>query len=522
MKNETCYEKLIGSVDAKRNVMVFENHVMRMRTVLKSIDAFAASLVDLGFEKGDVLTIYLPTTPQAVVAFYACSKIGVIANFVHPLVPVEQLRENLATTKSKGLMYYDYLVKNGRDFADFNQILIKCSVGDCFIFRKPFYSGYAALINKGAKECLKYDKLIKTHREIDVAATGDDTVCYMHSGGTSGTPKIVMLSNAALNAVADALDTFTTVDTGKEYALVALPVFHAYGLGVSIHTCMIKRYNLVLMPKFNPKRANRFIKRFNVTMFAGVPIMFKKMSECGNFRGRHLRKLKVLWCGGDAAAPTLIDRVNYILSASGSTARLMPGYGLTEVSGVCAANTNEFYNKKSCGKPIPGTTIEIWNSHNLPLQANCVGEVAVSSDSIMRGYLTEDNCIVEKDGIKWVKTGDIGYLNDEGYLFIVDRKKRSVKINAINVFPAEIEALVRNKEFVDEACAVPYRIDNKTFIKLYVKLTGAVSEDRARREILAYCTQNLIKYAVPKKVVFIKEMPLTKMGKIDYNKFDML
>ena len=528
MKNKTCYEMLKDGADMKKGNIIFNDHKISMKTFLKNIEDFSISLKNLGFNKGDVLTLYLPTCPQALVAFYACSKLGVIANIVHPLLPLDQLRENLKQTKSKGLMYYDILIRNHKDLASLNQILINCSVSNYVKFRKLFFLLFAIYKCHTYKKAIKFSKLIKhtkNAKQTEIDGEGSDVVCTMHSGGTSGQPKIIELQNNSLNDLSIALEKMYTRKVrggGSEYSLVALPIFHAYGLGVSVHTCLTNQYSLILVPNFKPKKFNAIIKKYNVTFFAGVPVMFKKMIEYKNFYGKHLAKLKDLWCGGDVLTESFVEYFDTILKKYSSSARLFRGYGLTEVSSVCAANTFENYRPYSCGKAIPYTHIEIWDENNNLLKPNTIGEIAVCSPSVMKGYLNEVNGFVHKGEMKWVKTGDMGYMDEDGYLYILDRRKRSIKINAINVFPSEIENLVKKLAYIDEACAVPYHYNEKTYIKLYITLKDkAVSEEKVKREILMLCKKNLIKYSVPRLIEIIDAMPRTNFGKIDFRKFEL-
>ena len=528
VKNKTCYEMLVDGVDLKKGYIVFNGHKISTRTFLKNIEDFAISIKNLGFKKGDVLTLFLPTCPQALVAFYACSKIGVIVNIVHPLMPIDKLKDNLKQTKSKGLMYFDILIKNHKDLASLDQILINCSISDYVVVRKLIFKIFSFYKCKTYKNSIKYSKLVKNNKNVtptEIEGKANDVVCTMHSGGTSGLPKIIELQNCAFNNLSVSLEKMYTRKIrggGNEYSLVALPIFHAYGLGVSVHTCLTNQYSLILVPNFRPKIFNKMIRKYNVTFFAGVPVMFKKMMEQKNFRGKHLAKLKDLWCGGDVLTESFVEHFDIILEKYKSSARLFRGYGLTEVASVCAANTFENYRPYSCGKPIPNTKIEIWDDSNNPLAPNTIGEIAICSPSVMKGYLNEINGFVHKGKEKWVKTGDMGYMDEDGYLYIMDRRKRSIKINALNVFPSEIETLVKQIDMIDETCAVPYHYNDKTYIKLYVTLKDKTyNKEVIKREILALCRKNLIKYSVPRMIEIIDIMPRTSFGKIDFKNLEL-
>lgn len=531
--NETCYHKLIKEYNQGKlgSKIIFNKHKQRMSQFVKDIDNFTVVLVNLGFNYGDTLTLFLPTCPQALVAFYACSKIGVIANIVHPLTPIEQLKENLKKTNSKGLMFYDILIKDHSSLESTNQIIIKCSVADYTFWRKPFYSLYARLKCKPYNKTLKYKQLLKenTTSKIELPKGSSlDVVVSMHSGGTSNIPKIVKLSNEAINNLSNNLymmyTSYKTLEN-NQYTVVSLPIFHAFGLGVAIHSCLIFGYNVILMPKFDAKKINKFIKQYNVTLLAGVPIMFKKMMADPKFEGKHLKKLKDLWCGGDTVNENFVEQFDEKLKKWGSTARLMRGYGLTETCSVCTVNNQKEYRKNSCGKPLPNNIIEIWDDNENKLQANQIGEIVINTNSMMTGY--EDNSgITTKNGINYIKSGDIGYIDSDGFVFVIDRKKRVIKISAVNVYPSEIEAVAMTNEKVKEACAVGYHYNEKTYIRLYItiqdKWKNLVKEPEISKELKELITNSLIKYAIPREIKIIDIMPITKLGKKDYKKLESL
>ena len=527
-----CYSKLVNAYKIKKKgCIIFNGHRLSVTQLLKDIESFSVALKDLGFKKGETLTLYLPTCPQAIVGFYACSKLGIIANIVHPLLPLEQLAKNLKQTNSKGIMFYDILIDDHRQLEQYNQIMINCSVADYTFFRKGVFLAYAKFKCIQSHKSYKFGSLIGKYKldakpsTIESNAKGEDIVTSMHSGGTSGSPKIVMISNNALNDLCDNLyEMYIKFNKlpDNEYSLVALPIFHAYGLGVSIHTCLVNHYNLILVPKFNAKKLNSYIKNYNVTFMAGVPIMFKKMMEEKNFAGRHLKKLKDLWCGGDTVSENLIEYFDEILKKYKSPARLMRGYGLTEVCSVCAVNTLANYKKFSCGKAIPNTKIVIRGSNKNILPPEQIGEIYVASPSMMNCY-SDGTGIEIIDGEKWINTGDVGYLDNEGFLFIVDRAKRTIKISAINIFPSEIEEVALKHELVKEACAVPYHYNDKTYIKLFVTLkTTDCKTSKIQNQVINLIKHNLIKYATPREVVIIDSMPMTQLGKIDYKKLEMM
>lgn len=517
----TCYEFLQRGAD-RNGFIVYYGHKLKISDFLVDVERCAAGLALLGLNKGDVVTLQLPTCPQALAIFYACSKLGLVANIVHPLVPVNLLAENVKKTKSKALFFYDATVSDEYPLKRLGQILVRCSISDYVCIRKPAYKLYSAMSGRRIRGLDTYIKLLKRGCDVTTENVGktDDILCYMHSGGTSGSPKIVKLTNAAFQWVVDGMFKMYHPEVHHgDCNLATLPVFHAYGLCSAMHGPLCVGYSLVLVPKFDAKAVRALLDKFNVKVWSVVPAMLKKMLAQSVFDCKGLKNLDVIWCGGDTCEESLVERVDGILSRHGTRARLMRGYGLTEMCGVSIVNNFDYYKKESCGRPMPGFFVEIWDEEGNALPQGSYGEIAVSGGGIMSGYLEGEDCLVQRDGTLWVKTGDIGYLED-GYLFVIDRKKRSLKIAAVNVFPSQIESCVAKLEFISEACAVGVKVEGKQFVKLFVTLKRPMDSDVVIRRITEHCKSNLIGYAVPRFVEIIESMPRTPLGKIDYRQLE--
>ena len=275
-------------------------------------------------------------------------------------------------------------------------------------------------------------------------------------------------------------------------------------------------YSLVIVPKFNTKAVRKYLNKYNVKGWSVVPAMLKKMLADNTFDSKGLANLDVIWCGGDVCEEKLVERVNSVLAKYDTRAQLMRGYGLTEMCGVCIVNNYDYYQAESCGRPMPGSFVEIWDDNCNAVADGEIGEIAVSGGGVMSGYLEEgDDSLVNKDGRTWVRTGDLGFL-DDGYLHVVDRKKRSLKIAAVNVFPAQIEECAKKLDFISEACAVGVRVKDKPYVKVFVTLNREVDADTVKQEVIGICKANLIRYAVPHFVEVVDAMPRTPLGKVDY------
>ncbi|MCH5160202.1 MAG: acyl--CoA ligase [Clostridiales bacterium] len=518
----TCYEYLLTGCDRDGEI-VYYGHKLPISCFVADVEKLAGAFVTLGLKKGDVVTLYLPSCPQSLAAFYACSKLGLVANVIHPLVPVNLLSENLKKTHSKVLLFYDATVKDEKPLLTLNQTLVRCSIADYVTVRKPVFALYSHFSGKRLPKIATYRQLLRQGNGVvtEIVGKGDDLLCYMHSGGTSGQPKIVKLTNAAFNGVCDGMKAMYHPEVKHgEYQLATLPVFHAYGLCSAMHGPLWVGYSLVIVPKFDTKTVKKYLKKYKIRGWSVVPAMLKKMLADGTLDNSGLADLDVIWCGGDVCEENLVERVNAILNKYGTRAQLMRGYGLTEMCGVCIVNNYDYYRKESCGRPMPGGFVEIWGDDGNAVADGEIGEIAVTGGGVMSGYLDGDDCLVAKDGKTWVKTGDMGCL-DDGYLRVVDRKKRSLKIAAVNVFPAQIEACVAKLDFVAETCAVGVRVDGKQFVKVFVTLNRQVAPERVRQEITDICKANLMPYAVPYFVEVLDRMPRTDFGKIDYKKLEL-
>lgn len=525
-----CYEYFKNNTAAfgDYDAAIHFGHRIKRSALLSDIDRLAAYFKSAGLRRGDVYTVFLPTCVQSFVAFYALNKIGVIANIVHPLTPPELLKETMDEVGSKGVMLMDLLAKPYVDMLNFHNVpCVICSNSDYVSpATQPAFRAYelfAAHASTGIKNALGYRTVLRRYPPSDgVKNNGADVAVYLHGGGTTGKSKTIKLSSKALNELAYKTGQIEHHNTpGVECSMIVLPLFHAFGLGVSMHFSMCEGFCCIPVPRFKPRRANVLMREYKVSFIVGVPNMYKKMLEQKNFEGKHLRNLELLFSGGDIVTEQFLDRFNSTVAKWGGTGRLFRGYGLTEVSSVCCANTYAEFKRNSVGKPFYGMRIEIWDKDNNRLPANTVGEIAVSGSTLMEGYLNEPTSGIYTDdsGVRWVLTGDLGYIDEDGFLFFTGRKKRLIIISGYNVYPSDIEEKVMGVAGITEACAVQGYIEEKPIVKLYVVLDSEPENKRKKvDEISTYCNDNLPRFSRPTKIVILDAMPRTQMGKVDFMK----
>lgn len=534
---ESCYEYLLGcygriSADVG-DYAAFVNLdcTTMMSKMLEDVEKLASFLVARGIHRGDVLTVFLPTSPHAFIIFYALSKIGAVADFVPPFLPPAALKEERETVGSKGIFILDRMYGAYADVIGGSMTVI-CSFSD--------YTDGEIKEKVRAEECKipqvgKLDNLIGFEDALASAGARVPTVenperdaaIYLHGSGTTGKSKTVVLSAFALNNVAygtyrykeDLPHTY-----GNSFSLCILPCFHSFGISSGIHFCTCNAFSGIIMSKFDAYKANDYISRYNVQYISGAPSMFMKMIDQENFSNSGVKNLEVLYTGGDIVSESFVEKMNGILASHGSRARLFRGWGLTEMGGACTTNFHNNCKPDSIGKCIYGVRVKVIDEDGSILPAGENGELCVTSNSVMNGYFADDGTVwnngvhVDEDGTRWVHTGDMGYVDEDGYVFFTGRKKRIIIISAYNIYPYSIEQKVMTLPFINEACAVQgYDEAGKPLVKLCVSLKNTdMTEDEVKEEVLRFCTENFESFSVPRKIVIMDALPRTKLAKLDF------
>ncbi len=539
---ESCYEYIHACYDRIRkdlgdDYIAFvipvadQESAVRMPRLFADVEKLASYFASIGLKKGDVYTVFLPTCGHAVVAMYALNKLGIIANYVHPMTPPKALEGIMTHTKSKGILTLDLLAG---PFAD---VLAKYpsivgSVSDFCDGVALKYAMYNEIQNAKVPE-LDTVTLYKDILKMDlpeaelVKDMGKQDAFYMHGGGTTGRSKTIRLSSYAFNSLAY---KFYLLDLPHDYvnshAISAIPCFHAYGLAGVIHYGICNAYKPVLFPKFDARQVNEIIRRYKVIEFIGVPKMFQKMMQEDNFENEGLKNLEMVFAGSDIVSKAFVDEFDVIMEKHGAGARMCRGYGLTEVCGVVTSNGGAGpYCKDSTGYPLYGLTIEIWDDDCNKLPIGKVGEICVTGDSIMNGYLQDDiihdsGIYTDENGVNWIRTGDMGYLDENGFMYFSGRKKRIIIISGYNIYPATIEEKIDTLPYINEVCAVQgYSEDAKPLVKLVVSLKDQNADhDKVIADLKAFCEANLESISVPRKYEIMDLLPRTKMEKIDFMK----
>lgn len=358
---------------------------------------------------------------------------------------------------------------------------------------------------------------------LNASRTSNDEALILYSGGTTGTPKGVRLSNFAINALAiQFLDVNPKFEAG-DVVFSGMPIFHSFGLIMTCHAVLCHGGCCMLVPRFNMNTVLRDVVKYKCSLIAGVPTLYEAILRASEGKSFDLSFLKEAFCGGDSLPIDLENRFNNFLASNNTDTKLRLGYGLTE--SVFAVSVVPDRSKPgSSGLPLPDMEIKICiPGTHMDVPVGQTGEICVCGPTLMMGYLnnpeeTETALQKHNDNKIWLHTGDLGYLDNDGYLFFVQRLKRMIVSSGYNVYPSQLEKILKEHKLVKQCCVIgisdPYKGQRA---KAFIVLNNAVENtDKAKEEIINYSKKHIAKYAIPKDIEFRDSLPTTVIGKVDY------
>ncbi len=500
---------------------------------IKEINAYAKVFTKAGVKHGDIVTIMLPNMPNVLVSLYALNKIGAIANMVHPLSSEEEILFSLTSTKSKHLIMLNTFytkIENIIDKTDVKEVIFASASDYMPFFLKVGYN--LSQIGKYKKHPKRdkylswkgfYKKYYSTEY-IKFHKFGKDTpAVIIHSGGTSGTPKNVVIQNRAfiLGALQEKI-SMKNLHAG-DCCLAIMPNFHGFGLSVLMHTPLALGCYSILIPQFDAKKFDIMFHKKNPSCVLGVPTLYEALMSNNNVKNLDLSNLKYIVSGGDILPKSLENKMNEYLKEHNSLGKITQGYGLSEaLAAVCLA-CDDVNKSGSVGIPLAGNQVKIIDpATRETLKYGDVGEICVHSKAFMQGYLNDESetntaLQVHKDGHVWLHTGDLGYMDEDGFVFYKGRLKRMIVSSGYNVYPSHVEEVIESHPAVLQCTVVgvphPYKQEvPKAFIVLKEGYIAMFVKD----DIKAYCKKKLSKYMIPAEFVFRKRLPKTKLGKVDF------
>ena len=508
------YAKQGLSLSEDKIAIWFYGKSITYRELFEKIDNVADHLYALGVREGTVVTIHLPNCPQAVMAIYAVAKLGGICNMVHALIPKEALYHNLSVTNS------NYLITHLSIHPFQNTIIVDPAAHMSDAARDSLSGNTAENLSE-----LSFEKMeLRCNSRAAVPlqrSLNDKCAFYLHSGGTTGTPKTIMLSHSAINHCVDnTADFFEKQDMKDQVSLCVLPLFHGFGLVMDVHRNVAFGSTQVQMLRWDVNLAVRLIKMLKVTLIVGVPAMYYALLNDNGFCGEGIRQLSMCFVGGDNVSTELVREFD---ERVGGGHHLFVGFGLTEATTTDCVNCYRHYKEGSCGYPVRDTVIAVMDNSGV-LHDHGVGEFVISSNTLMMGYLNDPeatkNVLFYSDDRLWTRTGDEVEIDDDGFVFFRDRIKNIIIHNGYNIYPADVESVICQVDGVQDACLIG--IENQTTHTQDVAVAVLTNADNHagidEDSIRLCCQERLPRYAIPRYYLFLDEFPLTALGKIDRKK----
>ena len=537
--HKTMYE--LVSAAAKRHpdhvAYIFMGKKTTYAEFMKRIQAAAQGLYHMGIRKGDKVTICMANTPQALDCFYALNRLGAIPNMIHPLSASQEIAFYLNFSKSKAILTLDqfYYKVAGivPQLENPTEILIAKVADELPVPLNMLYpmTKSARAVKKLPKTgyTLWYD-MVRAGKDVALEPPKgryDDCGAILYSGGTTGTTKGIMLSNLNFNALAlqtIAASGFTMDEISDMKMLSVMPVFHGFGLGIGIHTPLVAGGTCILVPQFSVNTYADILVKQRPNLIPGVPTLFEALLRTDKLEGADLSFLRGIFSGGDSLSPELKRKVDAFLKAHNCSEQIREGYGTTECVTASCLTPKDYARAGSIGVPFPDTFYKIVQPGTLTeVEPNVEGEICISGPSVMMGYMdnpeeTASTLRRHYDGRIWLHTGDLGHMDQDGFVYFRQRMKRMIITSGYNVYPSQLENIIDGHEKVLLSCVIgvkdPYRVQK---VKAYVvPMPGVEPTEELKQELLEYCSKRIAKYAMPREIEFRTELPKTLVGKVAY------
>ena len=513
----------------------FYGRKVSYRAFLERIERAARAFVAAGIGPGDAVTICMPNTPQALDCFYAINRIGAVANMVHPLSARSEISYYLNLSGSRMMLTVDLFYEKAVEAlaeVDHPVTILTARMQE----ELPPHLAALYLLKKG-KDYLRFprephllwSRFLKAGRADialpEIVFDEKRTAVILYSGGTSGKPKGICLSDLNFNACAMQVREALGMEfrTGLKM-LSCMPLFHGFGLGINLHTVLIHGACCILMPTFTDKTYARMLLRKKPSFIAGVPTIFDALLHIPELEHADLSFLLGMFCGGDSLSVELKKKIDAFLAAHNAAIQVREGYGLTECVTASCLTPRDTSREGSIGIPFPDTVYAIVQ----PGTDNVVpdgeeGEIILRGPTVMLGYLNDPEetghaLRTLADGNVWLYTGDLGHMDADGYVYFHQRLKRMIITNGYNVYPSQIENAIDACPQVAYSCVIgvkdPRRMQKiKAFV---VPADGVEPTEETRQAIMARLREHVAAYALPREIEFRPELPRTLVGKVAY------
>ena len=516
----------------------FENKKTSFSEFIRNIELAAQALLSYGVKKGEFVSVVAPNTPQALTMVYAINRIGAVANMIHPLLSANEIKKFVEHVDSRAIITFDMLYPKIADVkweTSKKPVIVLARIADALpTLIKPVYLATNKVrININPEHKVVYWKDFinngKKRKEPLPAddGKGDDIAAILYSGGTTGIPKGVMIHNRAFNCMAVQAEEIKRDDTknaaGKK-ALAVMPVFHGFGLAMCMHVMLYFGMHVFLVPKFDFKACSKLIFKKKINHVYAVPALFEAFSRTEEIEKEDLSFLEMVAFSGDKCSEKLLNRMNNYLKKGGSSEQMTEAYGLTECLSAACISPFFAHRKGSTGLALPDNEIKICKlgtHEEVPVGED--GEICITGPTQMKGYYkneVETNLAlqVHSDGKKWLHTGDIGCMDEDGYLYYRQRHCKMIITAGYNVYPTQIEEVINDCRGVLLSCVVG--IEDKTLGQRVIAVVQPADMnmdlEALRKRIFDKCKDNVADFAMPKEIIFREELPKTAMGKVNF------
>ena len=535
-RDGTLFDLLATSAEQYPDQFAYEfmGKKVTYRAFLEEIDCAAAALSALGTKEDEIVCIAMPNVPQALIFFYAANRIGAVVNMIHPLSSSLEIMHFVNRVHAETILVMDQFypaVKEIRGQTGLKNVIV-AGVKEALpaIKKLPYSLTLGRKIPKVGKDedVIFFSDFMKTGKGVSPILPASDRTykpaVILHSGGTTGKTKGVCHSNYAVNSAVLQMEASGNY-LPKEKMLTIMPIFHGNGLAIGVH--LILRFGgcCVLIPRFSPHSYVHELLKHKCNYSSGVPTLFEKIIEVPEMKKADLSFLRGLFCGADSLTVELQSKINAFLQAHNADVTIRQGYGMTE--GVVATTLTPATEQKdgSIGVPLPDVTVKIVEpGTDRELSTGEIGEIAFSSVTNMMYYYddeeeTEITMKTHSDGKRYVHSGDLGYVDEDGFVFFKGRIKRMIVTNGYNVFPLELENTIQKHPAVGRCCVVgvpdPERIEK---VVAFIILNPDIpATDEMKQKLISHFRKNIARYAVPRDIVFTDAFPATKVGKINYS-----
>ena len=508
------------------------------KEMVANIEKCARSLRTIGVRENDRVTIAMPNCPQAIYMFYAVNMIGAVANMVHPLSSEKELEFYINESESVTVVTLDQF------YHKFEAIRENTCVVNIVIARirdalsKPLRVGYMLTEGRKIKKIpedapvIMWDEFMRLGKacfwNYKVKRGADDPAAILYSGGTTGTTKGILLTNLNFNALSAQIIATNPMFRPGDKMLSAMPLFHGFGLGVCIHSMLAQGGRCILVPRFTAESYSKLITKYRCNFIAGVPTLYEALLRLPNMEKADLSCLKGVFSGGDSLSVELKKKFDKFLYDHKAVVQVREGYGTTETVTACCLTPITKAKEGSIGIPFPDTYIKIVKpdtDEELPYGEE--GEILLAGPTVMKEYIkhpeeTAQTLRRHADGLTWVYTGDLGYMDEEGFIYFRGRSKRMIISSGYNIYPAQLENIFDANEMVQMSCVIgvpdPYRMHRP---KVFVTLKpGVEPSEETRKAIMDYAAKHIAKYAMPKELEFRESLPKTLVGKVAYRQLE--